>query len=228
MAISHHCRWYVMAGAAAAVAACGDPSASVSPHTVPTGPPISHAATGLLDCEVTIESGLLRAIGASAPKAPTIECSPSPDSSSGGEGFDHRLFASDTILERFADIGFVYGTPTWSVIAGTGAMTVSISVVNHIAKPLGTSDGVTPAPNGTRVFIMSGPTVITCSGLCVLPTVTVTNSTGTGTFTTTGQMYFEYSGIIQPDSASAAVTWDFTIVDASKFNFQVGVDAITP
>lgn len=218
-----------MAGAAVAVAACGDPSAPVNPGLPAHAPAaVSHAVSGMMDCEVTIESGFAHTIGAEAPKAPTIECSPSPDRNSVAEGPGRSVFACDTILERFADIGFTYQTPTWSVIAGVGTMTVKISVVNHIAKPLGTSDGVNPASNGTRVFIMSGPTVLICSGLCLVPTVTVTNSTGTGTFTTTGQMYFEYPGIIKPDSASTAVQWNFGIVDASKFNFQVGVDAITP
>jgi hypothetical protein len=228
MAIYCRCRSLVVAGVAVAVAACGDPSASVSPRALAHVPaPISHAVSGLLNCEVTIESGFTRPIGADAPTAPTIECSPSRDSGSGGAGSDRRVFASDTILERFADIGFTYGTPTWSVVLGSGTMSVDISVVNHIATPLGTSDGVNPAANGTRVFIISGPTVLG-GGLGGLATVTVTNSTGTGTFTTTGQMYFEYPGIIKPDSASTPVTWSFFIVEANKFNFQVGVDAITP
>jgi len=136
--------------------------------------------------------------------------------------------ASDTILQGFNQIGFTYNTPTWSVVAGTGTMSVMISVVNHIPKPLGTSDGVNPSPNGTRVFIVSGPTVLACSGLCILSAVTVTNSTGTGTFTSAQQMYFQYPGIIKPDSASAPVMWSFGIVEATKFNFQVGVDAIVP
>ncbi len=216
-----------MAAAAVAVTACSDPSAPAQPALSPHAPAvIAHAVTGMMVCEVTIESGFAPATGAEAATVPTIECSPSPDRSSAGEGAG--VFASDTILQRFADIGFTYQTPAWSVVAGVGSMTVKISVINHIAKPLGTSDGVHPAPNGTRVFIMSGPTVLTCSGLCLVPSVTVNNSSGTGTFTAAGQMYFEYPGIIKPDSASTAVQWSFAIIDASKFNFQVGVDAITP
>lgn len=226
-------RSFVMAALAVVVAGCGDPSASVSPlapEDAPARGPIanSHAAGALLTCEVTIESGFGLPIGVDAPGRPAIECSPLPDRSRGRGGPDHTAFASDTILERFDDIGFTYDTPTWSLVLGSGTMSVNIKVVNHIAKPLGTSDGVHAAANGTRVFVMSGPTVLVNGGLGVLPTVTVNNSTGTGTFTSTGQKYFQYSGIIKPDSASAAVSWSFLIVNTSKFNFQVGVDAITP
>jgi hypothetical protein len=218
-------RSLVMAAVAIVVAGC-DPSASVSPRSPASAPAAtSQVVGGLIDCEVTIESGLYRPIGAHVPRAPTIECAPSPGSSR-GRSSDRKAFASDTILEGFGEIGFVYGTPTWSLLAGVGTMTVPIMIVNHITKPLGTSDGVNPASNGTRVFIMSGPTVLVSTGL--LPSVTVSNSTGTGTFTSTGQEYFEYSGIIEPDSTSTAVSWSFTILDTSKFNFQVGVDAITP
>jgi hypothetical protein len=214
-----------MAGVAVAVAACGDPSASVGPHALPQLPAATHhVVSRLVDCEVTVESDFARPIGADAWMAPTFECSPSPDTSIGGKGADRIVFASDTILERFADIGFTYDTPTWSVVLGTGTMNVDISIVNHIATPIGTSDGVNPAANGTRVFIISGPTVLGGG----LGTITISNATGTGTFTTTNQMYFQYSGIIQPGAASASVKWSFLIVTATKFNFQVGVDAITP
>jgi hypothetical protein len=229
MRIDCRCRSLVVAATAIVVAACGDPSAVASPRVAsPVQNSGSHAVGGLVDCEVTIENGFVRAIGAGAPSRPVIECSPSPAGSGGPEGQDRGVFASDTILEGFNEIGFTYGTPTWTVVAGVGTMSVPITIVNHIPKPLGTSDGVTPAANGTRVFIMSGPTVLTCGGLCIGATVTVTNSTGTGTFTTANQMYFEYSGIIQPDSASAPVTWTFAILEANKFNFQVGVDAVVP
>ena len=109
-----------------------------------------------------------------------------------------------------------------------GTVNVPIKVVNHIAKPLGTSDGVHAAANGTRVFIISGPTVLADAGLGILPTIAVNNATGTGTFTSPGQKYFQYAGIIKPDSASVSVTWTFGVLDVGKFNFQVGVDAITP
>jgi hypothetical protein len=153
-------------------------------------------------------------------------CRPARDEAARSPGTDRVDNAADTILERFEDVGFTYGTPTWSLVLGAGTVTVPIALTNHISQPLGTADGVTAATNGTRVFVISGPTVITTAGL--LPSVTVTNSTGTGTFTTTNQKYFEYSGIIEPGATSGAVSWDFFITDASKFNFVVGVDAIVP
>ena len=149
----HYRRWrsLVMAGVAVAVTACSDPSAPVTPGLSPHAPAVvAHAVTGMMVCEVTVESGFAPAIGAEAATMPTIECSPSADRSSAGEGAG-GVFASDTILQRFADIGFTYQTPAWSVVAGVGGMTVNISVINHIAKPLGTSNGVHPAPSGTRV-----------------------------------------------------------------------------
>jgi hypothetical protein len=223
----------VSIGVAVMAAACDDVTAPAGARPATHAPAVTgQAERALLDCEVTIGSALVRPIGLAsstrAGLAPAIECSPATGGRTGRHGADRPVTASDTILQRFADIGFTYGTPTWSLLAGSGTMTVPIMVINHISKPLGTSDGVHAATNGTRVFIMSGPTVLASGGLGLLPTVTVNNNTGTSTFTSAGQKYFQYAGIIQPDSASTAVNWTFGIVDVSKFNFEVGVDAITP
>jgi hypothetical protein len=75
-----------------------------------------------------------------------------------------------------------------------------------------------------RANCQSGPS--TLSGVGV---VTIANATGTGTFTTTGQQYFKYSGIIAPGASSATIGWQFTSALAvNSFTFGIGVDAVVP
>jgi hypothetical protein len=205
------------------VAACSDATTPAAPRAVLPAP---HRVSGVLDCEVTIDS-LALAGDRTEDHHPSITCgtSSSPQRAVAGP-VARGPAASDTIIQRFADVGFVYGTPTWSTILGT--VTVPISIVNHTTLPFGTLDGTHAASNGTRVFVISGPTVLASAGLGILPTIALTNPTGMGTFTSGNQPYFQYSGIIAPGATSTSVSWDFTILDVGKFNFQVGVDAIVP
>jgi hypothetical protein len=103
-------------------------------------------------------------------------------------------------------------------------LTAWTSVTNILAMPMGTSDGVTPAANGTRVFFISGPS--TLSGVGV---ITIENATGTGTFTAADQQYFEYNGIVAAGTSSGTIGWEFNSeLDVNSFTFGIGVDAIVP
>ena len=55
----------------------------------------------------------------------------------------------------------------------------------RIAQPMGTPDGSTVT--GLKVFFHDGPTVTGGTGA-----VSVSNADGTGTFSGSGQSYFEY------------------------------------
>src|SRR5437868_7725229 len=43
--------------------------------------------------------------------------------------------------------------------SGSQTLTSSVTVQNMMPQPMGTNDGVTTDPNGTRVFFWSGPNV---------------------------------------------------------------------
>jgi hypothetical protein len=210
----------VMAVASVAVA-CSD-ATPVAPRAVASPP---HVVSGVLDCEVTIDPRTLTG-DSGQDRPPSIHCGPLSSQDTMTARAAVRPAASDTILQSFNQIGFAYGTPTWSTIVGT--VTVPISIVNHTTLQFGTLDGVHAAPNGTRVFVISGPTVLASGGLGITPAIGLSNPTGMGTFTSANQPYFQYSGIIMPGATSTSVSWVFTFLDVGKFNFQVGVDAIVP
>ncbi|MGK7312671.1 MAG: Ig-like domain-containing protein, partial [Candidatus Longimicrobiales bacterium M2_2A_002] len=96
-------------------------------------------------------------------------------------------------------------------------LTADVWVENLLPQPLGTPDGTTAT--GIRVFFHSAPT----NG------VTINNADGTGTFTASGQDYFEYSRIAQPLDRTVRKPWEFALPDGvDAFTFQVYVDAELP
>jgi len=104
------------------------------------------------------------------------------------------------------------------VLADTFAF--SVTVTNLVPQPLGTTNGSSADPAGVRVFFNSGPTS-TGSG-----TVTVQNPDGTGTFTATGQPYFQYAGMLAQSATTAAKQWRLLLTpDVTDFTFQVYVSA---
>jgi hypothetical protein len=89
---------------------------------------------------------------------------------------------------------------------------------------MGTQDGTTPAPQGTRVFFAAGPSVTAGSG-----GASVGNADGTETFLSTGQPYFRYDGILQPGETSAARRWVFHVDSTvQSFAFVLYVSAPLP
>jgi hypothetical protein len=96
-----------------------------------------------------------------------------------------------------------------TVEADTFAFDVTIQ--NLIEQAMGTVDGSTPDPNGIRAFFHVLPTATVGSG-----SVSVANPSGFDTFTSTNQPYFQYDGILAPDSVTAPQTW--------KLLFDPGVE----
>jgi len=104
------------------------------------------------------------------------------------------------------------------VVADTFAFDVTVE--NLIPQPLGTTNGTTADPAGVRVFFASGP-VAAPSGA-----VTVANPDGTGTFTASGQPYFQYAGPLRADSVTAARRWKLRFTPGvTSFTFQLLVSA---
>jgi hypothetical protein len=111
-------------------------------------------------------------------------------------------------------------TPTY---VGT-AFSAAVGLRNNSAQPLGTTDGTTAAPNGIRVFLVSGPTVTGGTG-----TVTVANADGTATITAAGQSYFSYTAPLAPGAITASKPWTFTVpATVTQFTFSVLVNAAVP
>lgn len=112
--------------------------------------------------------------------------------------------------------------------AGTHVLSSDVSVTNLIPQALGTNDGVTGDGTGLRIFFDQVPTTTSGTGV-----VTVSNATGTGTFTASNQPYFLYPGtalggddILSTNETSATVQWQFTLdPTVTTFEFYVYVSA---
>ncbi|MFI5250293.1 MAG: hypothetical protein ACHQTF_09985 [Gemmatimonadales bacterium] len=214
-------------------AACADPSTGPGPHTL-RGPSGGVAAQLTCEVQMTPRSATATAAspGVSAGSSGSIVCRPNGRTAVGvaggaATGGNHTVSAADSILEnQGADITIRFDSVqiTTNFLTLVRTLTAWTSVTNMLAMPIGTSDGVTPAANGTRVFFSSGPSTLSGVGL-----VTVGNATGTGTFTTTGQQYFKYSGIIPPGASSGTIGWQFnSALAVNSFTFGIGVDAVVP
>ena len=108
--------------------------------------------------------------------------------------------------------------------SGTGVFSAGVSVTNLMNQALGTTDGTTSSASGTRVFFTSGPSLAAGQGI-----ITLSNPDGVGTFTASGQPYFQYATLIQPTATSSTRTWNFQLGDSvNAFAFTVEVDAPMP
>ncbi|HEX6371953.1 MAG TPA: Ig-like domain-containing protein [Longimicrobium sp.] len=175
-------------------AACVDRTATGPELRPPTDAP---GAVGALDCRVDVRAG-------------TLECAPSAGAGGasavilGGQGVNVRLRSTGMALD------------------GPGTFRMDVTVENLIAQLLGTTDGVTPAAAGVRVFFLNGPTSSTGA-------VEVANPTGHAMFTAANQPYFQYQGLLAPGGTSEAMEWRFTVAPTVvTFQFQVLVAAPVP
>lgn len=119
----------------------------------------------------------------------------------GGQGVNVRLASSNV---RYAN----------------GSLQAEVTVQNLLDQPMGT-DGTDTV--GVRVFFGSGPTVTQGSGA-----VTVL-ADGTGTFTASGQPFYTYPGLLEPQGISQRRTWTFALdPGVIRFEFTVFVDTRLP
>ena len=103
--------------------------------------------------------------------------------------------------------------------SGTEIFQFDVTVQNLLNEAIGTPDGTVSATDGIQVFFASGPTVTSGTG-----SVTVANADGTGTFTNTGQPYFQYNEILPKDAVSSAKTWQLSMpATVNSFSFTVFV-----
>ncbi|HWZ60203.1 MAG TPA: hypothetical protein VNW46_14595 [Gemmatimonadaceae bacterium] len=128
------------------------------------------------------------------------------------------LIGGQNVYVTLGASGFLYN-------ATTGLFSFNVTIQNLMAQPLGTANGTTAALQGTRIFVIAGPTVTSgASGAA-----TVASDSGTAMFTAPNQPYWQYNGILKPDSTSAPSNWKFQLpVGAAGFQFEVEVSAPIP
>jgi hypothetical protein len=219
----------VLFSAAALTVACGDLPTSAATHALRTS---SGGVASPLTCQVQIAPTAAASVanpGVSAgSSSASVTCRPSGNAAAQSASGGHRtMYASDSILEnegtdisiRFDSVQIVNNALT---LART--LTVWTSVTNMLSVDIGTSDGITPAAKGTRVFFATAPSTLSGVGI-----VTVGNATGVSAFTAPDQQYFEYDGIIAPGSSSGTIGWQFnSVLAVNSFTFGIGVDAVVP
>lgn len=103
--------------------------------------------------------------------------------------------------------------------AGTRILSTQMTVANLIGQPMGTRDGVSTAAEGVRVFFAAEPT----NG------VEVADPDGIGTFTASGQAYYQWSETVATGATSAPRQWSFLFpAGVESFAFTVFVSAPVP
>jgi DNA/RNA endonuclease G (NUC1) len=151
-------------------------------------------ALRLLECEATVAS-------------PTVRCSDAAPGAGratliGGQGTYVQLRSSDV-----------------SYNSGTGIFSFNATVQNLLPQAMGTRDGLAVDSLGIRVFFLGQPTVTGGSG-----SASVANPTGVGTFTGSGQPYFQYTELLAPGDTSNALNWQLNVPStATTFSFSVAV-----
>jgi hypothetical protein len=176
-----------------ALAACTDHNPAGSPE-VPQ-PALPPSAISMVTCTVSVRAGTLACGGASV--APGVSAT-----IIGGQGTYVRLASSGVSYDSSAS-----------------TLRLDVTVENLTGQALGTADGVTPSPDGVRVFFQSGPTVTAGDG-----EVAVANADGQAAFMGAAQKYFQYDGILPPGDTTPAKEWRFSMpAGVSAFTFGVYV-----
>jgi len=186
---------------AAALCAVSAACADRVPSLLPaTDPAPAPANAAVLRCTVAVRAGTLACERVGPPSAVRGVIL-------GGQGVNVRLASSGTSYD-----------------AGTQILRSDVTVQNLTGQALGTTDGYLPAPEGVRVFFASAPIATAGFGA-----VTVDNPDGTGVFTSSGQAYFQYDGVLLPGDTTAAREWRFSIPPTVEtFAFTVHVNAPVP
>jgi hypothetical protein len=116
---------------------------------------------------------------------------------------------------------------------GTQNFSFDVTIQNLIEQSMATSDGVTPDTGGIKIFFQEAPVATSLVDGSGSSAISVSNADGTGTFTTTNQSFYEYTGaalgvddILSTNETSSAKTWIFAIdPNVATFEFTVYVNA---
>ena len=122
--------------------------------------------------------------------------------------------------------GYVKLTSSNIVVAG-GVFAFDVTLQNKIPQAIGTTNGFSAAAAGSKVFFSAGP--LTTSGTGSVDFVNGGGFfyDGTGTFTNSGQPYFQYVAILNTGAVSSAKTWRIRF-DPGVLTFSFSVFVSTP
>lgn len=179
-------------------AACDSPSGPAADAPPPLQPP-QGAAADRIDCTAS-------------PRLRTVACGGAPAAGTarsallGGQGVNLRTVTANV-----------------AIVADTFAF--DLRLVNLRPKPIGTLDGTTADPAGTKVFFSDSPPVSTTAGTGL---VTVANPDGVGTFTATNQPYYTYVQALATNDTSGPKRWKLRFDPAvEQFSFHLLVQTAT-
>lgn len=182
--------------------------AACSESVVPTGPEtiVPEAANQSLLAELTCRVEVASS---------SMSCAPARASAVAGRSTDLILGGQNTYV-RLANT---------TKVVSSGIMSFDVTIQNLTGQRWATADGTTPEVSGVRVFFSRLPEA----------PVTINNATGTGTFTASGQPYFEYTGldfggnsILAGNETSSPRTWEFVLNGATGFTFTVFISTKMP
>jgi hypothetical protein len=189
--------------------ACGDPSNILAPKSSENANVLSHSAVSCV-----------AQFGASH-SASSLEC--------GNVGEAKTDMTKGTLKARLLiggqNVYVVLAAGNYGYNTTTNVFSFDVTIQNLMSQPLGTTDGKTAAGQGTRIFVMTFPTV---TGGTMGP-VTLPADSGSAQFTAPNQPYWQYDGILRPDSTSAPSNWKFQVpAGAAGIQFAVEVAAPIP
>ncbi|HET6764077.1 MAG TPA: DNA/RNA non-specific endonuclease [Longimicrobiaceae bacterium] len=157
----------------------------------------AHVVLSPVDCVASVRSGAV-SCGAAATGAAGVH----GDVMLGGQGTLVRLASANTAYDGDSEV-----------------FSTDVTVQNLLAQAMGTTDGVTVAPGGIRIFFSGAPRATSGSG-----TVAVLNADGTDTFLGPDQPFFEYDQKLDSGAVSVAHPWRFSVpASVGSFTFRVYV-----
>lgn len=174
-----------------AAAACADhaPTSPVPAPLVPAG------SAARIACHADV-------------RAAVMSCAPAEPGLAGGASA--AVLGGQGVNVRLRNTNVVYDDEVFST---------DVAVENLVAQALGTADGVTPSPEGVRVYFHIAPQATRGEGA-----VSVANADGQAFFTEANQDFFRYAGILAPGDTTPPKPWRFHMPESvDAFSFQVYV-----
>lgn len=169
---------------------------ATGPQPELTTPDVSSTALQMMRCTADIRAGVMDCDQAGLPG-----------------GMRGTIFGGQGTYVQLRSSNLTY-TAADSVLA------VDVTIENLLPEAIGTPDGVTPAPGGVRIFFTEGPFPVG-RGVAELR-----NADSTGTFTSSGQPYFQYNGMLGTNDTSVVRRWEFKVdPEVSRVLFVVAVEA---
>jgi hypothetical protein len=194
--------------AAASLLACSDDANLIAPRPVSTSTG-GKASRSALYCTATIHPQTVTCTrtGGSAAAASAVAAS---------HVRRNVIVGKQNVYVTLALNNFAYSNVT-------NIFSFNTTVQNLMTQPIGTQNGTTVAGGGVDVFFTNGP-FVACGTGTVSPI-----GTSTGTFTASGQQFYQYNQIIKSDSVSASKLWQFQLSpNVCGFNFFVEVSGDLP